>query len=235
MDMPKVIVFDLFETLIHDIQFTFSDGMEYLYRHILTKGTDREEFLNYVNVYWKHIYDLRAKDNSEVAFEDELIDLKRKYGFRVNNSILDIQYTCLVKMNQITLFKDTIPTLTSLKRSETPLYLLSNAIFKKNVMTPYINHFHLEPYFNETFFSADYGVRKPHPAFFQAVFNSIHTTFPDIPKQQILFVGDNYTADVLGSHAFGFTPVYLNRLHLPNSNPNHFLEIQSLTELIPLI
>ena len=138
-------------------------------------------------------------------------------------------------MNKIELFKDTIPTLTCLQKSNVPLYLLSNAIFKKEIMTSFIDQFHLNPYFKETFFSADYHVRKPHPDFFQAVFHSIQNTFPEITKQEVLFIGDNYNADVLGSRNFGFTPIYLNRLNLPDTNPYHVLEIHSLSELLPLM
>jgi len=235
MEKPKIIVFDLFETLVHDIKFSFSDGIKYVYQNVLTKGTNKEDFLNHVNGYWKTIYDARANDNSEVAFKDELLDLKHKYGFQTNASLFDIQCICVDKMNQIQLFKDTIPPLTFLQKSGIPFYLLSNAIFKKDVMTRYLSRFGLAPYFKETFFSAGYSIRKPHPALFQTVYHSILTTSPEVTKNQILFVGDNYTADVLASNAFGFTPVYLNRLHLPDTNTNHFLEISSLSELTRLI
>lgn len=70
MAKARVIVFDLFETLLHDIKFDFNSGLSYLHENILSKDTDKVEFLDYAATYWKELYDKRSVDNSELAFDD---------------------------------------------------------------------------------------------------------------------------------------------------------------------
>jgi len=80
MAKVRVIVFDLFDTLLHDTKFYFNSGLFYLYENILSKDTDKVEFLDYAATYWKELYNKRSEDNLELAFEDELLDFKNKFA-----------------------------------------------------------------------------------------------------------------------------------------------------------
>lgn len=235
MTKAKVIVFDLFETLVHDITFDFTSGLLYLYEYILLDGIDKEEFLDYANTYWKNLYDLRSVVHSELPFEEELLDFQQKYGFKVNWSIEEIQYHCALAMNSTELFNDTISTLEKLNSLGIPIYLLSNCIFKKNVMLRFLRQYDLDKYFVNTYFSADYQVKKPHKDFFQVVSNDISINNYTIQKEEVFFVGDSYTADVLGAKNFGFTPVFINRNQINGINTENYYEINSLNGLFNLI
>ncbi|GKX65061.1 HAD family hydrolase [Inconstantimicrobium mannanitabidum] len=235
MPKAKVIIFDLFETLIHDIKFDFTSGLLYLHENVLFEATDKLELLNYADTYWKNLYDKRNEDNSELPFEEELLDFKNKYGFKVDLPTEEIQYNCVLTMNPTELFNETISTLEKLNSLGIPVYLLSNSIFKKNVMKKFINQYELEKYFVNTYFSADYKVRKPHKDFFQVVFDDIQKDNKGIENEEVFFIGDNYDADVLGAKNFGFTPVFLNRKHVDGINNKGFLEINSLNELFELM
>ncbi len=235
MAKAKVIVFDLFETLIHDIKFDFTSGLFYLYENILSKDTDKVEFLDYAATYWKDIYDKRNEYNSELPFEDELLDFKNKYGFKVDYPLEEIQYNCALTMNATELFNDTISTLEKLKSLGIPVYLLSNTIFKNNVMKKFINQYDLEKYFVNTYYSADYKVRKPHKDFFQIVFNEIKKYDNSIETEEVYFIGDNFEADVLGAESFGFTPLFINRKQIPGINNKNFIEINFLNEVLELV
>ncbi|WP_160687744.1 HAD family hydrolase [Clostridium sp. C2-6-12] len=235
--MPKAraIVFDLFETLVRDINFDFNSGLLYLHKNILSKETDRVEFLDYANTYWKELYDKRNENNSEVAFEDELLDFKNKYGFKVNYPLEEILFNCALEINTTELFTDTIATLNQLKLLGIPVYLLSNSIFKKNIMRKFINQYDLEKYFINTYFSADYNIRKPHKGLFKIVFDDIKEYDNSIKMEQVYFIGDNFEADVLGSENFGFTPIFINRKQDTNINNKNFIEIKSLNELLEIV
>ena len=235
MVKAKVIVFDLFETLLHDIKFDFNSGLFYLHENILSKDTDKVEFLDYAATYWKELYDERNEDNSELAFEDELLDFKNKYGFKVNYPIEEILFNCALEINATELFTDTISTLEQLKLLEIPVYLLSNSIFKRNVMKKFINQYDLEKYFVNTHFSADYSIRKPHKDLFKIVFDDIKKYDASIEMEQVYFIGDNFEADVLGAESFGFTPIFINRKQDTNINNKNFIEIKSLNELLEII
>lgn len=110
MTKARVIVFDLFDTLIHDIKFDFDSGLLYLYENILSKDTDKDEFIEYASTYWKELYDNRTVDNSEISFEDELLDFKNKYDFKVDYPLEEIIFNCSLVMTNTALFNDTIST-----------------------------------------------------------------------------------------------------------------------------
>lgn len=235
MRKAKVIVFDLFDTLIQDIKFDFTSGLCYVYENILSKDTDKEEFLDYSCTYWKDIYDRRDEDNSELAFEEQLLDFKNKYGFKVNLTLEEIQYSCALIMNATELFNDTISTLDELKTLGIPVYLLSNCIFKKSVMKKIISQYDIEKYFVNAYFSADYKMRKPHKDFFQIVFDEIKKNDNSIKVEDIYFVGDNFEVDVIGAGNFGFTPVFMNRKQITGINKKNFIEVNSLEEVLEVI
>lgn len=230
----KVVVFDLFDTLIQDIEFNFSSGLLFLYDNILSQGTDKEEFLEYANNYWRKIYDKRGEDNLEVAFEEELLDFKYKYGFKEGYTLEDIEYRCSMAMNSSKLFEDTIFTLEKLKSLGIPVYLLSNTIFKKNTMLKIIKEYDIEKFFINTYFSADYKIRKPHKDFFNVVYEEIKTQNHGINLRDVYFIGDNLEADIKGAEDFGFTPVFINRKKVNNEiKKGH--EISCLKDLFSII
>jgi HAD superfamily hydrolase (TIGR01549 family) len=235
MEKARVLVFDLFDTLLHDIDFDINLGLSYLHENILSQNTDKVEFLDYAATYWKEFYDKRCEGNIELAFEEELLDFKNKYGFKVNYSLEEILYNCALEINTTELFSDTISTLEQLKLLGIPVYLLSNSIFKKDVMKKFINQYDLDKYFVNIHFSADYKIRKPHKDLFKIVFEDIKKYDTSIKMRQVFFIGDNFEADVLGAENFGFTPVFINRKHDTNINNKKFFEINSLNELLEVI
>lgn len=235
MTKAKVIVFDLFDTLLRDIKFDFNEGLIYLYEEVLSKEIDKFEFLNYAATYWKELYDTRDKENIEIAFDDELLDFKNKYGFREEYPMEEILFNCALKMNSVELFEDTILTLEEFNKLGFPVYLLSNAIFKKEIMKKLINLYDLEKYFKNIHFSADYKLRKPHKELFEAVFEDIKEANPSIEKKEIYFAGDNFEADIKGAASFGFTPIFINRSDNKYINDKGFIEIKELNELVKII
>ena len=235
MNKAKAIVFDLFETLLHDIKFDIVSGLSYIHENILSEDTDKVEFLEYAATYWKELYDKRNEDNSEIAFEDELLDFERKYGFRVNYPLEEILYNCALEINSTELFHDTISTLEQIKSLGIPNYLLSNSIFKKNIMQKFINQYDLEKYFINIYFSADYKIRKPHKDLFKIVYDDIKKYDSSVEKKEVYFVGDNFEADILGAENFGFTPVLINRKNDADMENKNFIEIKSLTNLLEVI
>lgn len=235
MAKAKVIVFDLFDTLIREVDFHFSSGLSYLHENILSEDTDKVDFLNYVDKHWKVLFEKRNEDNSELPFEDELLDFKNKYGFKSELSMEEIQYNCVNIMNTIELFEDTIPALEELKALGIPVYLLSNSAFKRKVMNRYIDQYDLEKYFVNTHYSSDYRIKKPHKDLFQIVYDDIKKYDNSIKMNEIYFVGDNFKADVLGSGDFGFTPVFLNREQAPGTNKEKVIEISNLKEILEVI
>lgn len=99
----------------------------------------------------------------------------------------------------------------------------------------WIIQYDLEKYFVNIHFSADYKIRKPHKDLFKIVFDDIKKYDTSIELEQVYFIGDNFEDDVLGSHNFGFIPVFINRKYDIDINNKSFIEIKSLNELLEVI
>lgn len=235
MNKPKVIVFDLFATLINDRRFNFVDGLVFLHEEVLDHPGSLVEFLAYADTHWKTKYDARDIDHHEISFEEELIDFKEKFGFKVDWSLDEIQFLVLKAMNDLDVFEDTIDVLTTLKQHNIPLFLLSNSIFSTRVMSRFLDSLGILHFFNEVFFSADYGVRKPHQGFYLPLVERIRNDNPLIDLADVWFVGDNYLADVIGATEADLTPIWINRKYDSKRNVLAVQEIASLSELLNLI
>ena len=82
------------------------------------------------------------------------------------------------------------------------------------------------------FVSETYGVKKPDPAIFHAAADCL-----GLPPAQILFVGDNPIADILGAHAAGMSAAWLHRGQVwpAELDDRPELVISALSDLLPIL
>lgn len=71
----------------------------------------------------------------------------------------------------------------------------------------------LKPIFEYAFISDEVGFEKPNIEFFNAVFQKIG----DIPKNQVMIVGDSLTSDIKGGNNAGIKTCWFN-LHKKKNN-----------------
>jgi putative hydrolase of the HAD superfamily len=76
------------------------------------------------------------------------------------------------------------------------------------------------------FISSELGLSKPDPRFFRAAEQQI-----PLKPSQILLIGDDWTNDILGGQAAGWSTVWLDRSSVPTPMPH----IAKLTELLSLL
>jgi len=74
----------------------------------------------------------------------------------------------------------------------------------------------LEEHFEFVHVSGDLGVVKPHPDAFAAVRDSL-----GVPAEEILYVGDNWLADVQGAKRAGMRAVLSTQFLTPEPPPRH--------------
>jgi len=84
----------------------------------------------------------------------------------------------------------------------------------------------LAPYFNNIFISEDFGVSKPHSAFFEYALAGANAN-----KNESLVIGDSLENDVKGARDYGIDQVFFNP-EQKTHNEKVFKEITSLKELI---
>lgn len=69
------------------------------------------------------------------------------------------------------------------------------------------------PWFDAVVTSAEAGARKPHPAIFTTVCDAL-----GLPPDQVAFVGDSWSADVVGALRAGMAPVWIR-----GARPSHHM------------
>ena len=91
-----------------------------------------------------------------------------------------------------------------------------------------IDKFEIRSLFEEIIISAEVGWRKPNDIIFNKALDDLK-----IKSNQALFVGDNYSADVIGSKSVGMHVAWINRKNesTKNLNPRPDYIIKKLSEL----
>lgn len=87
-------------------------------------------------------------------------------------------------------------------------------------------------FFEAVFISEEVGAAKPSGTFFDAVFAGLG----EPPRRQALVIGDSWSADITGAHAYGLAACWFNpaRRPRPGDIPITY-EITALRELVPLL
>jgi putative hydrolase of the HAD superfamily len=101
------------------------------------------------------------------------------------------------------LFPDSIPALEKLRAAGLRTAMLSNASDEENVRRMLENH-KLGSYFDPVVISAAIGIRKPDRRAFQPVLDAW-----GIPAAEIVMVGDQLGADILGGKQAGMRTIWL--------------------------
>lgn len=95
-------------------------------------------------------------------------------------------------------------TFDQIKSEGKTISILSNTGFIKGVtMRKFLEHSDITKYFDFQIYSDEIFVSKPSYQAFQEVYTQIGTV--DLPKNQVLHIGDNPRADFAGAKNFGFS------------------------------
>ena len=90
------------------------------------------------------------------------------------------------------------------------MYILSNSIFTGKANSRLLDGFGILKFFSKVYSSGDYGVRKPGKAFFDIAVEEILQSHQECNREDVLFVGNNYYADVEGAVGAGLDAVWYN-------------------------
>lgn len=90
-----------------------------------------------------------------------------------------------------------------------------------------LRRYSLEPLFEVIFVEGEFGVGKPHPSIFRAALDKM-----GIQPEQVLMVGDNFEADILGASTVGIDGVWVHHgrplpshTHQPKEVIGHIREL----------
>ncbi len=126
------------------------------------------------------------------------------------------------------LYEDTMDVLIELKK-DYRLFLLTNGSptlqNEKLEMSP-----QLVPFFEYILVSGAFGVGKPDPSIFEHALRLLSVT-----KEEAIMIGDNLNTDILGSNRVGMKNIWINRDGQTNSDIPYHWEVESLSEIPPLL
>ena len=208
--MKKAVLFDLYDTVLKNESFDFVRGVIYVYEHFLADACTFEEFKAYTDTFLP-LYHQRHVDHSEVHFvKDELPLWFSHFGKTMPTDVDDLEYAIMSAMQCGGILDDVRCVLDELKVRGIPMYILSNTIFTSSATKRHLAHHGILPCFEEVYASAEFGVRKPSPRFFDAAIADIFRRHPDLSKADLLFVGNDYVTDAHGGVAAGIDTVWYN-------------------------
>lgn len=233
--MKKVIIFDLYDTVLKDITFDFEAGIMYLYNTFLKEKCSFEELKEYAETFLP-LYARRKVDDVEICLiKDEVPFFFEKFDVEKSASDEELDYNIMNHMQKVTLLSEVRDTLEELQKQGVKMYILSNSIFTGNSAKRLLYDFGILHYFEKLFSSADYGIRKPSEKFYRIAIKEILSEHHEVKKEDILYIGNDYQTDVMGATSVGLDTVWYNVNHLPNQNGIDIWDIDDFRKIIEIV
>jgi FMN phosphatase YigB (HAD superfamily) len=204
----RVVIFDLFGTLLKEKGNDFYNGLNWLREEILvdcTPETVRSSAEKFRRTYMLD----RTATYKEASHFSQLEFFKSKIGFRKKMPLSDIEWGFFNAIRNNEPLAGVFELLQWLKGQDYLLFVMSNTMFSALTVKKHLDELGLAKYFNGVYTSGDCGNRKPGKRFFSSVFHEIKKQ-TDIKKRDVIFIGNSLEKDMLGARAFGYTPVWLS-------------------------
>ncbi len=237
MNFPfKGIGFDWAYTLVDLGEEDDRKPLQKVFTYLSSKNfslPDFEEFLDSSRKIFHPMIENSRTTNQEARFETVLQKLIGQFDIPLNQEItlkklLEIYY--LEVYSERKLYPEVMSVLHSLKKIGVRMGVVSNTtnpgFMKENEMQVT----GLKPFFDFAIYSSDTPYRKPHPSIFELAIERF-----SLEPEEILFVGDSLSLDVIGAQNVGMKSAWVNRERKNisiDSEPD--FELHSLEDLLQL-
>ncbi len=199
---------DMGDTLIHINDFSFNRSLNHIYELAYNPKIDKESFLNFAHLIQEELFNNRLY--IEIKCKDYIRLLVERFRLKFSYTIEELEWEFANKIGEITYVNDVEEILKYFKSKNYKLIVLSNTMFSSNVITKQLNKLSL--YFDEIIASGDYAARKPDKSFFELGIGRLN-----LPKEDIVYIGNDYFFDVYGANNAGLDCIWLNENNiLPN-------------------
>jgi len=224
MKKYKYIFYDLFDTLIdfdHSRLPQISVDGE---KHNSTSSLVYEVFNKHYpdisfDLFYKPFMDtffefqeIKKKDNKEYPNQQRFSMLfdKLKLNHQEDQNVLlnNMTEAHMSGLASATTFpEENRNTLDYLKDKGYKFVLISNFDYAPTAYE-LLDRYDLRNYFEEVYISIEVGWRKPHKNIFKIALNEC-----DINNDEVIHIGDNYDADIIGANSVGIDTIWLNKKH----------------------
>lgn len=233
--MKKVVIFDLYNTVLKDGFFSFEHAMTELYHAFFEEKCTLEEFLEYEKSFFPAFLEKREKNIETCLIEDEIPFMFERFAVAAPESWDELDYQIMNWMQKGGLLDEVHETLEKLQKLGIQMYILSNTVFTGKSTMRLLDDFGVLHYFTKVYASADYRARKPGREFFEIAVSEVLDSHPGSSREDILFVGNDYETDVKGAVGAGLDAVWYNVEHLENVENFDIIEIDDFRELIEIV
>jgi HAD superfamily hydrolase (TIGR01549 family) len=204
----KVVVFDLWNTLVYDSSHEIHQEIA----NILGFET-KDEFWDYLG---EHFFGTKS------SFYD-YIDSLIKQRDLPDETLDKIKSLWEKTKDYVNIFPETVKTLEEFSKKY-KLVLLSNTAEKEGKEA--MGKFGLEKYFDEILLSGSLGLAKPDPKIFKLVLEKTN-----VRPEEILVVGDNLETDIIPARILGMKGILIDTREKYTEYENKDWYIRSLGDL----
>jgi len=232
--MVKYIVMDLGETIIHNVNMDFEQGLKFLHDEVLLPS-HYQDVLSLHNKIFNEAFKKRDNDDFEINMHNYLRCFEVSFGFLKPYDYFQLEQAFLNKITHITLVKDVLKLLEYAKEYSIVVYVLSNSAFTSCALRAELEMLGISKYINKVFSSADYILRKPNELFMKLIPTYIMRIDPSFNIDETIYIGNDFKYDVIGASKIFKKVVWFNEVHNAPLSKQNYLEIDSYLELIKLL
>ena len=237
MDFPyKAALFDWAYTLVDLVNEEDRTALRIVYDHLVGLGHTLPDFRKFYDSY-HHLFfgmiDLSRPTHREARFDQVLnylliqsnVELKNQAGME---ELLKLYYGEIYSHRLV--YPDVEPALKELRQAGVRMGIVSNTTNPGPLKDHERRQVGLDGYFEFSIYSSEVPYRKPHPSIFQLALDRLK-----LGPKEVLFVGDNVQADVIGAQHVGIPAAWLNRNgNVCPKGVHPTYEISSMADLLTL-
>ena len=207
MKKPEALLFDLGDTLMHLENFDASLGIT----RVLNLAENKEkpeisEVMAFIAHFQKFFGVGREMDLVECPIQKLQKMVFDYFRLSFSHSMQELEWELWEGAAVARPQEGIVEVLEYLKKQEIPLGIVSNSAFSHETLQRDLQKHKMDHFFNFLISSAEYGLRKPHPALFLVAAAKLVKE-----PEYIWFVGDSLQCDVLGSQKVGMVPIWYNQ------------------------
>jgi len=223
--MKKALLMDLGNTIVRNLDFDFYRGLKHIYGKAIEPKIFYGELLEFNDKLKVLTYE--NKDEYEISLKSYLNYIKKYFDLSFNQDLESLELEFVSKVERLELMPGVLELFKYCKKKNIKIVVLSNTSFSAKAIYSQIEKFHFMKYIDNFLLSSEYIFRKPNKAFFEL---GIKVT--GRPVDDILYIGDNYQADILGGIQSGLDVCWYNEKKEDNYLNLDCLDIQNYCQLI---
>jgi putative hydrolase of the HAD superfamily len=209
MTAPRAVLFDLGDTLLHQVSFdpkAWADS--------LPGTSEARELLRSLTRDFRHV---RNDGPVELRMGACLRHLHERLGLAFDRPAEELELAFWQATSRMAPEPGVGTVLAALARRGLALGVISNSMFAGPVLAWELARHGRAGAFRFVMSSSDYGLKKPHRSIFQTALARL-----GLPAEAVWHVGDSFANDVMGSAEAGLRAVWYNPSRsAPPDTPEH--------------